>query len=126
MRQVGAVVGNGLSSSGFAAQSQQRHRTQPLRAAHVSTHKGSVTPKSHQGDGVSQHSWHFGCLWISRLQGVPWITALLPCLSGPMAILGALWFLISVSVLSKSTRPPRTSCKSHFMVFAPKKAPACS
>lgn len=84
--------------------------------ANVSTHKGSVTPKSHPGDGVSQHSWHFGCLWISGLQGVPWITALLPCLSGQMAILGALWFLISVTALSKSAQLPRASCKSHFLV----------
>lgn len=110
MRQVGAVAGIVLSSAGFAARSQHTVQMSALT-------RGSVTPKSHRGDAVSQHSWHFGCLWISRLQGVPWITALLPCLSGHMAILGALWFLISVTALSKSAQLPRASCKSHFLVF---------
>lgn len=51
-----------------------------------------LSPQSHTEVTVShstRHSWHFGCLWISRLQGVSWITALLLCLDGWTAIFGS-------------------------------------
>lgn len=61
-------------------------------AANVSTCRGScLSPQSHtevMASCSTSCSWHFGCLWISCLRGVPWITALLLCLSGGMFILG--------------------------------------
>ena len=83
--------GDTLSSPGFPAQLWHRSWDHGLSgAAHVSTGEGGVggsclSPQSHakvMASCSTKHSWRFGGLWLSHLQGLPWITALLPGLSG--------------------------------------------
>lgn len=119
VRQVGAVTGNVLSSAGSAAWSWQRPLcTASSRAANVSTHRG-LSPQSHTEVTLS-HSTR-GILDASGFHACKECPGSVPssrvCMDGWMAILGALWFLISISALSKSTQLPRAFCKSHFLVF---------
>lgn len=133
----GLSWGAALSSPAFAARAQQRHRTRPLRGRGCQRSRGvaSVTPKPHQGDGILQHVVLVAFLDASGFQACEECPGSLPSSHvcwDRWLFWGAIWLLISISMLSKSSQLTRAwhACVLSEItfprVFLQRRVPMCS